>query len=388
MNEMKNIIILGSTGSIGRNTIEVALYHSERFRIKALAAGSNVEVLASQIKKINPEKAVIANNNKLASLKKLISLNSTQISSGEEEIINLTKQKDVDIVVIAISGSKALLPLVSAIEAGKEIALANKEALVMAGDIITKKAEDNNVDIRPIDSEHSAIFQCLQGNAASAVKRLYLTGSGGALDKIPMTELSNVTPEIALSHPKWQMGDKITIDSATLMNKGLEVIEAMHLFKMSADNIEILIHSEAIIHSLVEFVDGTVIAQLAPADMRLPIQYALSYPERLPSLGSRLDFSKVANLTFRKPNYKKFPLLNIAYEVAKKKGTYPCALNAANEELVKAFLDKKIKLTDIFSIVEKIIKEHKPISKPEISDILKTDASSRENTKEYIGRLK
>ncbi len=385
--KIKNIIILGSTGSIGENTLDVVAKYPDRFKIRALTAGSNDKLLSEQIKRVNPDIAVLADESKLSKLKDKVKRTKTKILSGEEQIIDIARDKKADLVVVAISGSKALLPLIAAIESKKDIALANKESLVMAGEIIMNKAKKNKVKIIPIDSEHSAIFQCLYGNHRGALAKIYITGSGGALDKVPKSKLNKVLPNKALSHPKWKMGQKITVDSATLMNKGLEVIEAMHLFGISPDNIEILIHPEAIVHSMIEFVDGTILAQLSITDMRVPIQYALGFPERLPSKLSKLDFFKIDSLTFKRPNFEKFPSLKLAYQAAKKGNTYPCALNAADEEVVNAFLRRKISLTDIPKIIRRILLQHRPIKNPKLSDILKVNDSAKKLTKELIEKV-
>ena len=381
---MKNIVILGSTGSVGKNTLDVIINYPDRFKVRAISAGSNVTLLSKQIEKVKPDIAVLADKTKFKRLKDRLRKTRTKILCGSDKLIDIVRDKSVDLVVVAISGSKALMPLLSAIDSGKDIALANKESLVMAGEIIMAKAKEKKVEIIPVDSEHSAIFQCLYGESKRALKKIYITGSGGSLDKIPKSRLDKVTPQKVLQHPKWNMGKKITVDSATLMNKGLEVIEAMHLFGVSVDNIEVLIHREAIIHSMVEFVDGSILAQLAVTDMRVPIHYALTYPERLPSKYKSLDFSKIVKLTFKRPDLDKFPSLKLAYEVARYGATYPCVLNAADEELVYAYLDRRINLTDIPKIIKKVLVTHKPVRNPNLSDILKVDKDTRELTQSLI----
>lgn len=385
--EVKNIAVLGSTGSVGRNTLKVISKQPDKFKVRALVAHSNAGLLSRQIKKVNPDIAVIADASKIDELKEKTKNTKTKLLAGLDAVIEITQDKKVDLVVVAISGMSALMPLMSAIKNKKDIALANKEALVVAGEIIINEAKKNKVRIIPVDSEHSAIFQCLHGKNINELKKIYITGSGGPLDKIPKSKLKEVTPEVALSHPKWQMGQKITVDSATLMNKGLEVIEAMHLFSVPLDKIKVLIHPEAIIHSMVEFVDGSILAQLGITDMRLPIQYALTFPERIPSPMPGVDFSKISKLTFKIPDVNKFPLLRIAYEAARRGGTCPCVLNAADEELVHAYLKKRIKLTDIPKIIEKVLSRHKSIQHPELTDILNVDKTTKELTKEIIERI-
>jgi len=310
----------------------------------------------------------------------------TKFYAGDQAVINLAKRKDIDIIIMAISGASALLPLIEAIKHSKTIALANKESLVMAGEMVMDLAKKHNATIIPVDSEHSAIFQCLEGKEYKPTK-IYLTGSGGSLRKIPKSKLRNITPRQALNHPKWSMGKKITIDSATLMNKGLEVIEAMHLFNMPLDKIEVLIHPEALIHSMVEFSDSSILAQIASPDMKLPIEYALSYPKRLKAVTKKVDFMENNKMTFFKADTGKFPCLKLAYQAAKKGYTYPVVLNAANEVAVWAFLDKKIKFTDISKIIEKAMKKHKPLKKYNLNDILSVDNQSRLEAEKIVERL-
>lgn len=387
-NKIKNIVILGSTGSIGKNTLEVISRYPHKFKVRALTAHSNVNLLSKQIEKVSPDIAVITDENKFKDLKGRTLKTKTKILCGPDGLNEIIRDKRADIIMVAMAGAGALKPLITALEAKKDIALANKESLVMAGDIIMAKVKKNRIKLIPVDSEHSAIFQCLQANSDKELKRIYITGSGGALDKVPKSRFKEVTPKRALSHPKWKMGKKITVDSATLMNKGLEVIEAMYLFNMPLDKIKVLIHPEAVIHSMVEFIDSSILAQMALADMRLPIQYALSFPERFTSSVASLDFSKYSKLTFKLPDVGKFPCLKLAYKAAEKGRTYPCALNAANEEVVHAFLLNKIRLTEIPKIIEKVLSLHKPIKTPKLSDILEVDNLTRELTKELIEKKK
>jgi len=353
---MKNLVILGSTGSIGRNALDVVRRLKSRFRVLGLSANNNTELLAEQAKEFKA-KFVVAKD--------------------PDKLVWLAGHKDADIILISISGSAALRPLLAAIDSKKKIALANKEALVMAGGIIIKKARQNNASIIPVDSEHSAIFQCIDGAKPADIKNIYLTATGGPLRKLPYSKMRLVSPDDAVKHPRWSMGRKISVDSATMMNKGLEVIEAKWFFGVDIKNIKILIHPEAVVHSMVEFRDGSVIAQMAVTDMRLPIQYALVYPERIDSGLPGLDFARIGKLNFARPDFKKFPCLELAYEAANTSGTMPAVLNAANEELVNKFLASKIKLTDIAKGVEDAMKRHNIVKNPSLNDILKADKWAR-----------
>ena len=371
---MKNVVIFGSTGSIGINALKVIKALKDKFRVIGLSANTNTALLKEQIDEFEPEIAVICDTEKSAGFK----VKKTRMFTGEDGLLELASYKNADIVVMAMSTSCALKPLLSAIDAKKRIALANKESLVMAGEIITEKAKLNGVSIIPIDSEHSAIFQCINGQDIKYLKNIYLTGTGGPLRKMAVSKMRLVPPQVAVKHPKWAMGKKISVDSATMMNKGLEVIEARWLFGLPVEKIKILIHPQAIVHSMVEFVDGSVIAQMGVTDMRLPIQYALTYPERVDSGLASLDFVDIKRLNFFKPNFKKFPSLEMAYQAGRQSGTMPCVLNAANEELVKLYLEGKIRLTDIAKGVKKIMKAHKPVKNPGLDEIFKTDLWARE----------
>jgi 1-deoxy-D-xylulose-5-phosphate reductoisomerase len=352
------LAILGSTGSIGQQTLDVVRSFPDRFQVLALTAGNNIELLAQQIAEFNP--AIVFHNGQApAASGKYDSLKPEQIAALNES----------DVVVIALSGEAGLGPTLAAARAGKRIALANKESLVEAGDIITKAAEHSGATILPVDSEHSAIWQCLAGEKTGA-ERLILTASGGPFRHFSREELGSVTPEQALRHPSWQMGRKVTIDSATLMNKGLEVIEAHWLFRMPIDRISVIVHPQSIIHSMVEFPDGSVKAQLGCPDMRLPIQYALCFPERLSNTLPRLDFAKVSRLEFETPDFEGFPCLRLAIEAGKQGGTFPAVLSAADEAAVNLFLDHRITFTDIPRLVEQALNEHLPNSRPSIDDIL------------------
>jgi len=338
---MRRIAILGSTGSIGINSLDVVRKFPVKFKAVGLSTNSDIDTLFSQIEEFNPFFVCVKDQNKAKALK--LKLNSRRnkglkIFTEEDGLLQMLEDSRIDRVVLAISGSAALPPLLKAIETGKSVALANKEALVMAGPIIMEMARKKNVKIMPIDSEQSAIWQCLDGQDKDKLKNIYLTASGGPFRKLGKREFKNISVRQSLRHPRWKMGEKITIDSATLMNKGLEVLEAVYLFGTTPEKIKIVIHPESIIHSMVEYIDGVVFAQLSVTDMRIPIQFALSYPERLPGVAQDLDFYKLKQLNFEKPDFNKFPCLELAYRAAYEKGTSPCVLNAANEIAVDAFL--------------------------------------------------
>ncbi len=373
-NSVKRLAILGSTGSIGQQTLEVVRALPHRFQIVALAAGKNTDLLARQIDEFKPD-FVYCQDKK------------ARLANAEYELLSLEDMAThprVDTVVIATSGQSGLVPTLAAVRAGKNVALANKESLVMAGEIITNEAKINDAQILPIDSEHSAIWQCLRGETPPAAQ-LMLTASGGPFYHYSPAQLNRVTAKQALRHPTWRMGKKVTVDSATLMNKGLEVIEAHWLFDIPFDNIKVLIHPESIIHSMVEFIDGVVKAQLSYPDMRLPIQYALSYPERLPNPGlPRLDWRKINNLTFEQPDFDTFPCLKLAIEAGKKGGTYPAVLCAADEVAVELFLSQRIKFADIARLIEETLSEHDPIAHPTLEEIMAADAWAREKVLKLI----
>ncbi len=365
---IKRLAVLGSTGSIGQQTLQVVRNFPHRFHIVGLAAGKNTDLLAEQINEFKPRFVYCADK-------------KAHLANAEYEFLSLediARHPQVDIVVIATSGKSGLNPTLAAVKAGKNLALANKESLVMAGEIITNEAKLAGAQILPIDSEHSAIWQCLNGESQEAT-RLILTASGGPFYRYSPAQLERVTVKQALRHPSWHMGRKVTIDSATLMNKGLEVIEAHWLFNMPYDNIKVLIHPQSIVHSMVEFVDGSIKAQLSYPDMRLPIQYALSYPERLdnPQL-PRLDWSNIKKLTFDQPDLDTFPCLKLAIEAGKKGGTYPAVLCAADEAAVELFLSQRIKFTDITNLVEQVLEQHQAITCPTLEEIMAADAWARE----------
>ena len=376
---MKVISILGSTGSIGCNTLKV-VEHLQDVCVVALGAGKNIEKLAQQIAQFNPEfvscEDEICAENLLEELHKL-RVKTPKIELGEKGLIEVATHEQAQTVVSATVGAIGFVPTLRALEAGKRVALANKETLVMAGELMTKAARENKAEILPVDSEHNALHQCLRGESKREVKRLILTASGGPFRNKSKQEFENATREEALNHPTWNMGDKITIDCATLMNKGLEVIEARWLFDFAADVISVVVHPQSVVHSLVEMVDGSIIAQLGVTDMKHAIQYALTYPTRKPNCLPPLDFAKLAQLTFEEPNLDKFPCLALAYKALKTGGTMPATLNAANEIAVQAFLDDKIRLSDVPKIIESVMNEHESRTISSLEIILETDAQAR-----------
>ncbi len=385
---MKRISVLGSTGSIGRNTLKIAEKFPDRFRIVSLTANRNVELLATQIKAFSPALAAVSDEERAEKLKKLLPKNSrVEILFGPEGCAEAAALREADTVVTAVVGSAGLMPTLKAIEAGKNIALANKETLVMAGELVMKKAALAGVTILPVDSEHSAIFQCLSGQRKDDFSTILLTASGGPFFNFPKSEFDKITLEDALNHPTWQMGPKITIDSATLMNKGLEVIEAKWLFDVSPDRIRVVVHPQSIVHSMVAYRDGSVIAQLSVPDMKGAIAYALSYPERL-NLGLPIpDFCRLNGLTFADPDLEKFPCLALAMKACRIGGTMPAVLNAANEIAVDNFLRKKINFVQIPVIVEKVADAHQTANTPGLDEILAADRWARSRAKEEIDSL-
>ena len=385
---MKNLSILGSTGSIGCNALKIVEMFPQRFCVKALAAKTNTDLLAKQIEQFAPELAVVYDADNALQLKqKLATGTKVEILCGDEGYRAAASDGGVDIVLTAVVGAAGLVPTLAAIEAGKTIALANKETLVMAGEIVTMKAAQKGVQILPVDSEHSAIFQCLQGHRKADLAQILLTASGGPFLNLPLDQFSNISTAQALNHPNWDMGPKITVDSATLMNKGLEVLEAKSLFDVSEDMIEVVIHPQSIIHSMVAYQDGAVMAQLGIPDMKAAIAYALSYPKRL-SLNQPLpDFSGGQDLTFQKPDLAKFPCLALAFQACRAGKTMPAVLNAANEVAVNAFLTNKISFTDIARIVDKAMEAHAVNPKPELSDILAADQETRKKAADLIKNI-
>lgn len=376
---MKKIIILGSTGSIGTQALDVIRNNKDKFKVMALTCGSNVELLAKQIEEFSPEMiAVSKEEDAVAIAHKYPHL---QVSYGEEGNI-ASAEYEGDILLNSMMGMRGLVPTYQAIKAGKDIALANKETLVAGGEAIMEAVASSGVNMLPVDSEHSAIFQCLQGNQGKKIKKILLTASGGPFRGYTMEQLKEVTLAQALKHPNWSMGKKITIDSATMMNKGLEVIEARWLFDVSLENIQILVHPQSIVHSAVEFEDTSVIAQMGLPDMRIPISLALGHPERIPYDGKGLDFFKEgANLTFEEADRKVFKCIDLAYEASKAGGSYPVVMNAANEVLVEQFLQGEIEFTDIQNNIEKILDRHNPTYNLGLNDIIEIDKSIRKEVK-------
>ncbi len=384
---MRNLTILGATGSIGRNTLNVVDRFPDLFCVKTLTAGKNVRLLADQIKRYSPELAVVYNEADALKLKELLaSDNRTEIMFGEDGYRAAAVYPEVDTVVSAIVGAAGLLPTLAAIDAGKHIALANKETLVMAGDIVMQRAREKQVFILPVDSEHSAIFQSLAGNRKRDLQKILLTASGGPFRNLPADQFKSITPEKALAHPTWEMGDKISIDSASLMNKGLEVIEAKYLFDVPHQKIEVVIHPQSIIHSMVAYIDGSVIAQMGTPDMKGAIAYALSHPERLPLDLPLPDFAGIGALTFETPDLEKFPCLAHAFAACEAGGTLPCVLNAANEVAVDAFLKKRIGFTQIPEVIDHAMGKHNGVTAPDIDDILLADQWARKSAGEWVER--
>ncbi|MEN9518812.1 MAG: 1-deoxy-D-xylulose 5-phosphate reductoisomerase [Cyanobacteriota bacterium] len=379
---MKAITILGSTGSIGTQTLDIVNDHPDQFRVVGLAAGSNVALLAEQIRTFKPEIVALGDENKLSELQEALASNPHQpeILVGQEGICEVARYGDAQSVVTGIVGCAGLLPTIAAIEAGKDIALANKETLIAGAPVVLPLVQKHGVKLLPADSEHSAIFQCLQGVPDGGLRRIMLTASGGSFRDLPVEQLSSVTVKDALKHPNWSMGQKITIDSATLMNKGLEVIEAHYLFDLDYDQIDIVIHPQSIIHSLIEVQDTSVLAQLGWPDMRLPLLYALSWPERIYTDWEQLDLVKAGNLTFREPDHQKYPCMQLAYAAGRAGGLMPAVLNAANEQVVALFLSEKIGFLDIPRLIETVCDRftNQNNSKPSLDDILAADRWARQ----------
>jgi 1-deoxy-D-xylulose-5-phosphate reductoisomerase len=385
---MKKIIILGSTGSIGVSALDVIEKNPDRFQVVALSAGKNIKLLKKQIERFHPEAVAVGSKDKAFRLREdLMTGSKVKVLYGEEGLKEIASFPTAVIVISAISGSAGLIPTLAAIEAGKDIALANKETMVMAGEIVNKRAQKKGVKIIPVDSEHSAIFQCLEGNKRENLRRIILTASGGPFLNFTKDQLKKVTLSQTLRHPKWKMGKKITIDSASMMNKGLEVIEAKWLFNADISTIDVLIHPQSIVHSMIEFIDGAYLAQMGVPDMKIPIAYALTYPERIVNALKSLDFVKTGTLEFYKPDLKKFPCLKIAYAAGICGGTAPAVLNAANEVAVSAFMQKKIRFVDLPKIIEKVLNVHRVINNPSLDDILQADLWARTETEKTIERM-
>ena len=380
----RTIAILGSTGSIGTQTLQVVEEHPDKFEVYAITANTRVDDLIQQARKFLPEAVVIADESKYAQLKEALDDLPIKVYCGYEAICQIVESKPIDIVVTAMVGFSGLRPTINAIKAGKAIALANKETMVVAGEMINELAMKHQTPILPVDSEHSAIFQCLAGEMSNKVEKLILTASGGPFRTFTKEQLEHVTRQQALKHPNWSMGAKITIDSASMMNKGFEVMEAKWLFGVGAEDIEVVVHPQSVIHSMVQFADGAIKAQLGTPDMRLPIMYALTYPTRLSSSFDRIDWNTLKELTFEKPNLELFPNLRHAYTALSEGGNIPCVVNAANEICVAAFLEERIKFTDMPKLIERAMEKATYILKPTLDDYLETDKETREMVKTWI----
>ena len=382
----KKIAILGSTGSIGVNTLDIVRNSKNRFKVSGLAAGGNIALLEKQIREFKPKYAALFDEKKTSLLKKRVGRLKVEIFSGIEGLIKVASIPDTKMVVSAIVGAAGLIPTFAALKCGKDIALANKETLVIAGELFMKHSRKKRVRIIPVDSEHSAIFQCINGTTNRKIKKIILTASGGPFLTYPAKKFEKITTRKALNHPNWNMGPKITIDSATLMNKGLEVIEAHWLFGINENRIDVVIHPESIVHSMVEFIDTSIIAQMGLPDMRVPINYALNYPERVSTNLPTLNLTKTKTLTFSEPDYKKFPCLEYAFHALRIGLTMPAVLNAANEVAVQAFLNGSISFTGIPKIIKKIMRKHQPKKVRKISDIMQADLWARAEAKKLCER--
>lgn len=372
----KKIVILGSTGSIGEQALQIITFHPQRFQVVGLAAGRNIKRLAEQCCIFRPRMVATGYEELAPALQEMLE-EGPEVLAGEEGLCQVAAMEEADVVLMALSGAVGIMPTVEALEAGHRVALANKETLVAAGDLVMGLARDHGVPVIPVDSEHSAIFQCIR-DEAKYVKNLWLTASGGPFHDYTPDALQRVTPEMALQHPNWSMGKKVTIDSATLMNKGLEVIEAHHLFDVDYDHIKVLVHRQSIVHSMVEFVDGAFLGHLGVPDMRIPIQYALSYPERWNSPTSPLDLAEVGLLQFEKPDTVKFPALELAFQAGRRGGTLPAVMNAANEEAVHSFLTGDLGFTEIPDIIARVMSRHQVIMSPDLAQIQAADTWARD----------
>jgi len=384
---MKNIAILGSTGSIGKSALSIAKTHPDLFTISALAANTSVDLIEQQVRQFHPKLVALYDQSAANLLRRRISdLKSVEVMSGAMGISAVAKIDEAELVLEAMGGSIGLLPTLEAIEAGKDLAFVNKEVLVMCGSLVQRAAKKHNVKLLPVDSEISAVFQCLPKSfQKDRIHKLILTASGGPFRETSSNQLRHMTPEQALKHPNWTMGNKVTIDSATMMNKGLEVIEAKCFFELELKNIEIVVHAESIIHSMVEFVDGSMLAQLGVPDMRVPIQYALTYPDRLENPADRLDFSQIRQFNFEPPDFKRFPCLDLAYTAAEVGGTLPTVLSSSDEVVVDAFLNRQIGFMDIPAIIRRAMDLHDVVYEAELDQILEINRWTREITRKIIG---
>ena len=384
MGTKRQLAILGSTGSIGTQALQVIAEHADLFEVYALTANHNVDLLIEQARRFSPEAVVIADETLYPKLKEALSDLPIKTFAGSDAIAQIVEAQPIDMVLTAMMGYAGLYPTIRAIKAGKAIALANKETLVVAGELITRLALENRVPIIPVDSEHSAIFQCLAGENDNAIEKIILTASGGPFRTLSAEELKHVTKNEALKHPNWKMGAKITIDSASMMNKGFEVIEAQWLFNVTPDQIEVAVHPQSIVHSMVQFQDGAIKAQLGLPNMKLPIQYAFAYPHRLPSSDPKPRLEHYMSLTFERPDTDRFPLLGYAYEAMRQGGNMPCIMNAANEIVVEAFLHDRIAFTDMPRLIARAMDEVAFVATPTYDDYVTTDAEARRRTREWI----
>jgi 1-deoxy-D-xylulose-5-phosphate reductoisomerase len=375
---VKRIALLGSTGSIGTQTLDVVRKHPDRYSVVALVARSNAELLAAQVDEFHPALAVLEEGT-------FDPPDGTEFASGREAVVEAAGHPDADVVVNALVGSAGLLPTLNALEAGKVVALANKESLIAGGDLVMRRVLDTPERLLPVDSEHSAVFQCLAGNRLVDVRRVILTASGGPFRGRARADLEDVTVEQALAHPTWRMGRKITVDSATLMNKGLEAIEAHHLFRVPIDRVELVVHPQSIVHGIVEFLDGSCIAQAANPDMRLPLQIALAWPERLPDGAEPIDWPQLGSLGFEPLDGATFPCPGLAIAAARVGGTHPCVLNAANEEAVEAFLSERLRFGDIPRVIETVLDAHETVTEPSLEDVLGAEEWARREARAAIG---
>ena len=374
--ERKRVVILGATGSIGESALKVARDIPERMEIVGLAANSNAEKLAAAANETRAQSVCLVDETKIDALQRALAY-KPRIFAGQEGLREIASLTNAEMVLVAIVGTGGLRPALAAIEAGKDLAVASKEILVMAGEIVMREARDNDVNVLPVDSEHNAIFQCLEGKSSLDIRRIILTASGGPFRETPRKDFDSIIPQQALKHPTWNMGPKITIDSATLFNKGLEMIEAHWLFGVEMKRVEVVIHPQSIVHSMVEFADGSTLAQLSYSNMCFPIQYAVTWPDRVPNTLPPLDFSKLSRLEFFTPRYDDFPALNLARRAGENGGTFPSVMNAANEVAVTGFLDRQVRFPDIWQIVEEVMNRHTPVAHPDLDAILQADQWAR-----------
>jgi 1-deoxy-D-xylulose-5-phosphate reductoisomerase len=383
--ERKRVVILGATGSIGESALKVARDIPDRMEIVGLAANSNAEKLAAAANETRAQSVCLVDEAKLDILARELEY-KPRILGGEEGLLEIARLTNSEMVLVAIVGTGGLRPALAAIDAGKDLAVASKEILVMAGEIVMREARENGVNVLPVDSEHNAIFQCLEGNSSSDVRRIILTASGGPFREMPRKDFDSITPEQALKHPTWNMGPKITIDSATLFNKGLEMIEAHWLFGVEMQHVEVVIHPQSIVHSMVEFADGSTLAQLSYSNMCFPIQYAVTWPDRVPNTLPPLDFSKLSRLEFFTPRYEDFPALNLARRAGETGGTLPAVMNAANEVAVAGFLDRQVRFPDIWQIVGEVLSRHRSVAHPDLDAILQADQWARKEARGMLDR--